>query len=238
MRIAAILVAAGSGSRFGADTPKQFLIARRQAGDPPRRRGAGGVRVAAAAGRRRRADRGRAGGHRAPADRRRAAPRGRTACAPGWRRWCRMRPTSCWCTTPPGPASRPAPSLPCWRRWSSIPGAIPALPVADTLKRGARTASSSRRCRATGLFRAQTPQAFRFDALLAAHRRRHPGGDRRRLAAGGRRPDGRHRPGRGRQHQADLSRGPRPAGACHGGQPDPARRHRLRRARAGGRAAR
>src|ERR1700722_6388510 len=26
MRIAAILVAAGSGSRFGADTPKQFLV--------------------------------------------------------------------------------------------------------------------------------------------------------------------------------------------------------------------
>ncbi|WP_135466539.1 bifunctional 2-C-methyl-D-erythritol 4-phosphate cytidylyltransferase/2-C-methyl-D-erythritol 2,4-cyclodiphosphate synthase [Crenalkalicoccus roseus] len=48
-------------------------------------------------------------------------------------------------------------------------GAIPAQPVADTLKRGEAgrvTATLSR----DGLFRAQTPQAFRFPALLAAHR--------------------------------------------------------------------
>jgi 2-C-methyl-D-erythritol 4-phosphate cytidylyltransferase/2-C-methyl-D-erythritol 2,4-cyclodiphosphate synthase len=48
-------------------------------------------------------------------------------------------------------------------------GAIPAQPVADTLKRGGGgrvTATLSR----DGLFRAQTPQAFRFPALLAAHR--------------------------------------------------------------------
>jgi 2-C-methyl-D-erythritol 4-phosphate cytidylyltransferase/2-C-methyl-D-erythritol 2,4-cyclodiphosphate synthase len=48
-------------------------------------------------------------------------------------------------------------------------GAVPALPVSDTLKRG-----SAGRVTGTvprdGLFRAQTPQAFRFDALLAAHR--------------------------------------------------------------------
>jgi 2-C-methyl-D-erythritol 4-phosphate cytidylyltransferase/2-C-methyl-D-erythritol 2,4-cyclodiphosphate synthase len=51
----------------------------------------------------------------------------------------------------------------------SYPGAIPAAPVADTLKRaagGAIVATLSR----DGLFRAQTPQAFRFAALLAAHR--------------------------------------------------------------------
>jgi 2-C-methyl-D-erythritol 4-phosphate cytidylyltransferase/2-C-methyl-D-erythritol 2,4-cyclodiphosphate synthase len=49
------------------------------------------------------------------------------------------------------------------------PGAIPAVPVADTLKRAANgliTATVPR----DGLFRAQTPQAFRFSALLAAHR--------------------------------------------------------------------
>ncbi len=49
------------------------------------------------------------------------------------------------------------------------PGAIPAVPVADTLKRGegGRIAATVPR---DGLFRAQTPQAFRFAAVLAAHR--------------------------------------------------------------------
>ena len=49
------------------------------------------------------------------------------------------------------------------------PGAIPAVPVADTLKRvvdGLITATAPRE----GLHRAQTPQAFRFSVLLAAHR--------------------------------------------------------------------
>lgn len=49
------------------------------------------------------------------------------------------------------------------------PGAIPALPVADTLKRG-----EAGRIIATvprdGLWRAQTPQGFRFADILAAHR--------------------------------------------------------------------
>ncbi len=51
-----------------------------------------------------------------------------------------------------------------------VPGAIPAVPVADTLKRvveGKIIATVPR----AGLQRAQTPQAFRFVALLDAHRR-------------------------------------------------------------------
>ncbi|MCO6416234.1 bifunctional 2-C-methyl-D-erythritol 4-phosphate cytidylyltransferase/2-C-methyl-D-erythritol 2,4-cyclodiphosphate synthase [Siccirubricoccus sp. KC 17139] len=49
------------------------------------------------------------------------------------------------------------------------PGAIPAQPVADTLKRaeGGLIAVTVPRA---GLYRAQTPQAFRFAPLLAAHR--------------------------------------------------------------------
>jgi len=49
------------------------------------------------------------------------------------------------------------------------PGAIPAMPVADTLKRGkdGRIVETVPR---DGLFRAQTPQAFRYAELLAAHR--------------------------------------------------------------------
>ncbi len=49
------------------------------------------------------------------------------------------------------------------------PGAIPAVPVADTLKRaeaGAITATVPRE----GLYRSQTPQAFRFAAVLDLHR--------------------------------------------------------------------
>jgi 2-C-methyl-D-erythritol 4-phosphate cytidylyltransferase/2-C-methyl-D-erythritol 2,4-cyclodiphosphate synthase len=48
-------------------------------------------------------------------------------------------------------------------------GALPCLPVTDTLKRGndGRVTETLDR---DGLWRAQTPQAFRFDAILAAHR--------------------------------------------------------------------
>ena len=49
------------------------------------------------------------------------------------------------------------------------PAAVPALPVADTLKQGdnGRVVATVPRA---GLFRAQTPQGFRFAEILAAHR--------------------------------------------------------------------
>jgi len=49
------------------------------------------------------------------------------------------------------------------------PGALPCLPVTDTLKReeAGRVAGTVSR---DGLFRAQTPQGFHFDAILSAHR--------------------------------------------------------------------
>ncbi|MEA2742820.1 MAG: 2-C-methyl-D-erythritol 4-phosphate cytidylyltransferase, partial [Acetobacteraceae bacterium] len=49
------------------------------------------------------------------------------------------------------------------------PGAIPGAPVADTLKRVVRGVITETVPR-TSLFRAQTPQAFRFQNLLSAHR--------------------------------------------------------------------
>ena len=54
------------------------------------------------------------------------------------------------------------------------PGAAPALMVTDALWRGqaGRVVGTQDR---DGLYRAQTPQAFHFDAILAAHRA-HPGG--------------------------------------------------------------
>ncbi|MBK8211007.1 MAG: bifunctional 2-C-methyl-D-erythritol 4-phosphate cytidylyltransferase/2-C-methyl-D-erythritol 2,4-cyclodiphosphate synthase [Rhodospirillales bacterium] len=51
-------------------------------------------------------------------------------------------------------------------------GAIPALPVVDTLKRGSDGAVPLVVCtqERAGLWRAQTPQGFHYPALLAAHR--------------------------------------------------------------------
>jgi len=53
---------------------------------------------------------------------------------------------------------------------AEAPGAVAALPVTDTLKRGAdgRIAATIER---HGLWRAQTPQGFRYPEILAAHRR-------------------------------------------------------------------
>lgn len=51
----------------------------------------------------------------------------------------------------------------------NVPGAIPALPVVDSVVRaesGLRRAAVER----DGLYRVQTPQAFRYSAILAAHR--------------------------------------------------------------------
>lgn len=50
------------------------------------------------------------------------------------------------------------------------PGAIPALPVVDTLKRGENGLIVGGQPR-DGLWRAQTPQGFHFRAILDAHRR-------------------------------------------------------------------
>lgn len=51
----------------------------------------------------------------------------------------------------------------------AAPGAIPAQPVSDTLKAG-EDGRIARTVPRAGLFRAQTPQGFRFRALLDAHR--------------------------------------------------------------------
>lgn len=51
----------------------------------------------------------------------------------------------------------------------NTPGAIAAVPVADTLKRGSGNAITDTVNR-DGLWRAQTPQGFRFPDILEAHR--------------------------------------------------------------------
>lgn len=51
------------------------------------------------------------------------------------------------------------------------PGVLPVIPVADTLKRGKAGGAVEATVPRDGLWRAQTPQGFAFDAILAAHRR-------------------------------------------------------------------
>ena len=53
---------------------------------------------------------------------------------------------------------------------ASEEGAVPALPVEDTLKRSADGARIEATAPREGLWRAQTPQGFRFAGILAAHR--------------------------------------------------------------------
>ena len=168
MRIAAVLVAGGTGTRLGAPVPKQFLML---AGRPVIRHAAEGllghvtllqpVGDAAAIG---------------------AALAGLdylAVVAGGATRQDSVR-AGLEALEPHAPdvvlvhdAARPVipagliPALVA--ALGEAPGAIPAVPVADTLKLGAdgRIAKTVDRDR---LFRAQTPQAFDFATLLRAHR--------------------------------------------------------------------
>jgi 2-C-methyl-D-erythritol 4-phosphate cytidylyltransferase/2-C-methyl-D-erythritol 2,4-cyclodiphosphate synthase len=170
MTIAAVLVAAGSGSRYGAETPKQFL---RLAGRVVIRHAAEALA--------REVDLLQPVGEAAPIL---AALRG-MACLPvvpgGLTRQASVH-AGLEALAPYAPdivlvhdAARPLippgtiPAL--LAALARAPGAIPAIPVADTLKRGLDGRIIETVSRA-GLFRAQTPQAFRFPALLAAHRAR------------------------------------------------------------------
>ena len=174
-----------------------------------------GRRRPAAAGRRRGGDRRRRWPACRTCRRCRAAPRGRPASRPGWRRWRRTRPTSCWCTTRPGRSSRPAP----------IPALLAALRTMhrrDPGRAGRRHAEARRG-------RARSPRPCRAPACSARRRRRPSASPScsplHRAAAGAGAPPtmprcwkqagdaggaGARRRG---QHQADLSRGPRAAGA-------------------------
>lgn len=49
------------------------------------------------------------------------------------------------------------------------PGALVAVPVVDTLKRAGQDDAVSETVSRDGLWRAQTPQGFHYDAILAAH---------------------------------------------------------------------
>lgn len=58
------------------------------------------------------------------------------------------------------------------------PGAIPAEPLTDSLKREGQGGTISGNVERAGLWRAQTPQGFQFPAILDAHRRAAAAGQR------------------------------------------------------------
>jgi 2-C-methyl-D-erythritol 4-phosphate cytidylyltransferase/2-C-methyl-D-erythritol 2,4-cyclodiphosphate synthase len=168
MRIAAVLVAAGTGSRYGADVPKQFLML---GGMPVMRRAAlalldhvsdlqpvGDAAAIAAA----------LDGvpHRPPvpggATRQASVAAGLEALAP-------LAPDIVLVHDAARPLIPPGTIAAVIAALAHAPGAIPAVPVADTLKR-AEDATIAATVPRAGLFRAQTPQGFRFPVLLALHR--------------------------------------------------------------------
>ena len=167
-RIAAILVAGGSGTRFGAELPKQFL---RLAGRPVMAHAAAalarevamlqpvgdvGAINAALAGI----------VHLPPvaggATRQQSVRNGLEALAVHAPDIVLVHDAA----RPFLPAGTIAALV---AALAAYEGAIPAVPVADTLKRGAGGVIGGTVSR-EGLFRAQTPQGFRFPLLLALHR--------------------------------------------------------------------
>ncbi|HUC17931.1 MAG TPA: 2-C-methyl-D-erythritol 4-phosphate cytidylyltransferase [Acetobacteraceae bacterium] len=172
---AALLVAAGTGSRFGSAIPKQFLTllgrpvirwaAKALATEIPLLQPVGPAEPIAAAL--------KGLPHLPPvpggATRQASVRAGLEALAPHAPAFVLVhdaaRPF-----IPPGTV----PAL--FAALSRAEGAIPAVAVADTLKRGDGAGAIAATVPREGLFRAQTPQAFRFAELLRLHRMAVDGG--------------------------------------------------------------
>lgn len=168
MRIAAILVAAGTGSRFGTETPKQFLPL---AGKPVIRHAAEALTVHTAllqpVGEARTIDAALAGIDHLP-----TVPGGATrqdSVRLGLEALIAHAPDIVLVHDAARPLIPPGTVPALLSALTHHSGAIPAQPVADTLKH-ATSGVIDRTVPRDGLYRAQTPQAFRFPVLLAAHR--------------------------------------------------------------------
>jgi 2-C-methyl-D-erythritol 4-phosphate cytidylyltransferase/2-C-methyl-D-erythritol 2,4-cyclodiphosphate synthase len=173
MTIAALLMAAGSGQRFGAPQPKQYLplLGRpviRHAAEALLRDGlVGRLLPVVAAGEEARVAALLAGLPALP-----PVAGGATRAASvraGLEALAADPPSIVLVHDAARPVIPPGTIAALRDALADAPGAIPAQPVSDTLKRAAagRILETVPR---DGLFRAQTPQAFRFAALLAAHR--------------------------------------------------------------------
>ena len=167
-RIAALLVAGGSGSRFGAAQPKQYLSL---AGRPVIAHAAAALAEAVTwlqpVGDAAALSAALAGiAHLPPvpggATRQQSVRKGLEALAA-------LQPDIVLVHDAARPFLPPGTIAALVAALDTHPGAIPAVPVADTLKRGADGVIAGTVSR-DGLFRAQTPQAFRFPLLLDLHR--------------------------------------------------------------------
>jgi 2-C-methyl-D-erythritol 4-phosphate cytidylyltransferase / 2-C-methyl-D-erythritol 2,4-cyclodiphosphate synthase len=178
-QVAAVLTAAGRGSRFGAETPKQYLPL---LGRPVLRHAAealladgmvGRIQPVCAAG-----EQATVAGILAGLPCLPPVPGGETRQASvreGLEALARHDPPPAVVlvhdaarpVVPPGTVAR---LLALLAADPVLAGAIPAQPVADTLKRRNEVGRIAATVPRAGLFRAQTPQAFRFAALLAANR--------------------------------------------------------------------
>ncbi len=168
MRIAAILVAAGTGSRFGTETPKQFLPLARK---PVIRHAAEALTAHAAllqpVGDASAIDAALAGIDHLP-----TVPGGTTrqdSVRLGLEVLVAHAPDVVLVHDAARPLIPPGTVPALLSALAHHPGAIPAQPVADTLKH-VTSGVIDRTAPRDGLYRAQTPQAFRFPVLLAAHR--------------------------------------------------------------------
>jgi 2-C-methyl-D-erythritol 4-phosphate cytidylyltransferase/2-C-methyl-D-erythritol 2,4-cyclodiphosphate synthase len=172
-RTVALLVAAGSGSRAGGGLPKQY---RRLAGKPLlvhaldglERAGIGEIRVVIGEGQEA-LYRDAIGGRALPspviggAERQHSVRNGLEAIASEGRADTVFIHDSARPFLPAAVAERLRDGL------AGAEGAVPVLPVVDTLARAG--ASLGDPVSRDGMVRVQTPQAFRFEAILAAHRR-------------------------------------------------------------------
>ncbi len=168
MRIASILVAAGSGSRFGAETPKQFLTL---AGQPVIRHAARAlaahVTLLQPVGDSAAVDAAMDGISHLPtvpggATRQDSVLAGLLALEPHAPDIVLVHDAA----RPVIPAGTIAALIEALKE---AQGAIPAVPVADTLKRVA-SGLIQKTVPRDGLYRAQTPQAFHFQTLIRTHR--------------------------------------------------------------------
>lgn len=167
-RLACVLVAAGSGQRFGAEQAKQFLAC---AGKPVIRHAAEALAAARVLIQPVGED-GAIAAALSGIDHLAAVPGGATRQASvlaGLEALVAHAPDVVLVHDAARPFIPPGAIEALVAALAAHGGAIPAVAVADTLKRGAdgRIVGTVDR---SGLFRAQTPQAFRFPLLLALHR--------------------------------------------------------------------
>ncbi len=169
MPIAALLLAAGTGSRFGAATPKQFLPL---LGRPVIRHAAEVLGAHAAVlqpvGPGEAIEEALAGLPHLPtvlggATRQASVRAGLEALTP-------HSPTVVLVHDAARPLIPPGTIPALLAALEEAPGAVPALAVTDTLKRASPSGRIEGTVPRAGLFRVQTPQAFDFQTLLRLHR--------------------------------------------------------------------